>query len=313
MSEPTPRSEFGRDSLAELFAGSSNFIDRMPVLRVALSRAAEVCTADLADISEQPPQVALKRLGAGTAAELLGGTGGHRAVAVLHAPRWNARMVAIADRASVFAMIESMLGGDGTQPPYTPDRPLTRVELSVAKAFFARLGRALESAFAEVAPTSFLVEEVADEIDFAVLGGPHNAVAAGSFQLEALGGSGTILIAITRAALNPLRQVLARVPEKEAPAVDMHWSQHIRTELARTQVMVTAVLDERLSVLGEVASFKPGQVFELNATAHSRVRIECNGERLMWCHVGKAQGRYTLRVDELIDREQEFMDDILAG
>jgi flagellar motor switch protein FliM len=313
MSAPVQRPESGRDSLAELFAGSSNFIDRMPMLRVALSRTAAACTEDLADLSEQPPQLALQRLESGTAAELMGRTDGHTAVAVLHAPKWNARLLAIADRASVFGMIECMLGGDGTQPPYTADRPLTRVELSVAKAFFARVGRALECAFADIAATPFIVEEIATEVDFAVLGGPHNAVAAASFQLDAVVGSGAIRIGVTRAALNPLRQVLARVPEKEAPAPDKYWSQHIKNELARTHVVITAVLDERMSVLGEVASFAPGQVFELNATAHSRVRIECNGERLMWCHVGKAQGKYTLRVDEPIDREQEFLDDILAG
>jgi flagellar motor switch protein FliM len=33
----------------------------------------------------------------------------------------------------------------------------------------------------------------------------------------------------------------------------------------------------------------------------------------MWCHLGKSQGKYTLRVEEAIDREQEFMDDILAS
>ena len=313
MSEPPQRSEFGRDSLAELFAGSSNFIERMPMLRVALSRAAAACTEDLADVSEQPPQLALQRLEGGTAGELLGRDGGHRAVAVLHAPKWNARLLATIDRASAFGMIECMLGGDGTQPPYAADRPLTRAELSVAKAFFARVGRALEIAFADVAATPFLVEEIGHEADYTVLGGPHNAVATASFQLEAGGGAGTVLIAITRATLNPLRQVLAHLPEKAAHAVDTHWSQHIKNELARTHVVVTAVLDERMSVLGEVASFKAGQIFELNATAQSRVRIECNGERLMWCHVGKAQGKYTLRVDELIDREQEFMDDILAG
>jgi flagellar motor switch protein FliM len=43
------------------------------------------------------------------------------------------------------------------------------------------------------------------------------------------------------------------------------------------------------------------------------MRVECNGERMLWCHLGKANGVYTLRVDGFVDREQEFMEDILAG
>ena len=52
---------------------------------------------------------------------------------------------------------------------------------------------------------------------------------------------------------------------------------------------------------------------ELEATPQSRVRVESNGERLMWCDFGKSNGVYTLRVDSFVDREQEFMDDILVA
>ena len=34
---------------------------------------------------------------------------------------------------------------------------------------------------------------------------------------------------------------------------------------------------------------------------------------LIWCDLGKSNGVYTLRVDSFVDREQEFMDDILAA
>ena len=83
--------------------------------------------------------------------------------------------------------------------------------------------------------------------------------------------------------------------------------------VTRAHVVVTAVLDERMGTLGEVAGFEVGQVVELNATASGRVRLECNAERLMWCYLGKSQGKYALRVDELVDREQEFMNEILSS
>ena len=131
--------------------------------------------------------------------------------------------------------------------------------------------------------------------------------------MEAAGRGGEVLIAVTRATLNPIRQALARTPTKQGPAADPRWSQQMQSEVTRAHVMVSAILDERMGVLGEVAQFKVGQVVELNATAHGRVRLECNGERLMWCHLGKSQGKYTLRVDELVDREQEFLNEILSG
>ena len=60
-------------------------------------------------------------------------------------------------------------------------------------------------------------------------------------------------------------------------------------------------------------SFRVGQVLELKATPRTRVHLECDGERMVVCQFGKSNGVYTLRVDDFVDREQEFMNDILSG
>lgn len=313
MSEASARVETGRDSLAELFAGSSNFVERLPMLRVAFERAATACTEELAAAAEQPLQLTLRGIESGVAGDLLSAHDGHSAVGVLHAAKWNARLVLSADRGAVFSIVEAMLGGDGTQPPCAEERTLSRIEVRVAAALFDRIAKALETAFAGIADTTFAVEAISNEIDYDVIGRKNNSIVVARVALEAAGGGGEILIAVTRAALNPLRQALGRMPAKEAPAADARWSQQMESEITRTHVIVTAVLDERMGTLGEVADLQVGQVVEINATAHGRVRLECNGERLMWCHLGKSQGKYTLRVDQPIDREQEFINEILSG
>ena len=313
MSGPTARAETGRDSLTELFTGSSNFVERLPMLRVAFERTAAACTEDLAAAAEQPPLVVLQGIESGTAADLLGAHDGKSAVGVLHAVKWNARLLVSADRDAVFAIVETMLGGDGSHQSQAPDRPLSRIELRVAGAFFDRIAKGLEAGFGAVADTTFAMEATAEEIDYDVIGRRNNSIVVAKFRLEAASRGGEILVAVTRAALNPLRQVLGRTPAKEAPTADVRWSQQMENGVTRAHVMLTAVLDERMGMLGEVAGFSVGQVVELNATSHGRVRLECNGERLMWCHLGKSQGKYTLRVDELVDREQEFMNEILSG
>ena len=313
MLEPGARAEGGRDSLAELFAGSSNFVERLPMLRIAFDSAAVTCTEALASATDMPPQLTLLGIETGIAGDLLDGHNGRSVVGVLHAVKWNARLLVSADRDAVFAIVEAMLGGDGSQPPYGPSRALSRIETRIVGSFFERLGNALCISFAGISDTAFALEGTADEVDYEVIGRRDDPIVLARFRLEAAGRGGEILIAVARAALNPLRQALGRVPTKEAPAADPRWSQQMQNEVTRAHVMVSAVLDERMGDLGEVAQFKVGHVLELNATAHGRVRLECNGERLMWCHLGKSQGKYTLRVDEPIDREQELLNEILAG
>jgi flagellar motor switch protein FliM len=313
MAAAEAKSASERDSLAELFAGSSNFLERVPMLRVALDRAAASCTEQLAAEVDAAFQLTLLALGTGTAGDLLDAHDGKSAVGVLHAAHWNARLFLCADRDAVFTIVEAMLGGDGSQPAYAADRPLSRIETAIVGTVFERLARALGMGFAGLADTSFALEEMVDSIDYDVIGRRNNSIVAAKFRLEAAGRGGEILLAVARAALNPLRQTLGRVPARQSPAADPHWSQQMQNELTRAHVRLSAVLDERMGLLGEVAAFKVGQIVELNATAHGRVRLECDGERLVWCHLGKSQGKYALRVDEPIDREQEFLNEIASG
>jgi flagellar motor switch protein FliM len=313
MSGPIARTQAGRDSLAELFTGSSNFVERLPMLRVAFMRTAEVCTEALEEVSVLPLQVTLQGVVSGIAGDLLEPHNGKSAVGILHAADWGARLLIFAERPAAFAIVEVMLGGDGSQPAYNANRALSRIETRIVGSFFERFGSALSTAVVGIADTSFTLEGMADEIDYEVVGRRDDPIVTARFGLDIGGRGGEIVVAVARAALNPLRQSLGRVPSKEQPSADERWSQQMQSELTRAHVVVSAVLDERMGDLREVAQFKVGHVLELNATAHGRVQLECNGERLMWCHLGKSQGKYTLKVDEPIDREQEFFNEILAG
>ena len=86
----------------------------------------------------------------------------------------------------------------------------------------------------------------------------------------------------------------------------------MQSEVSRTAVSLKAVLEERTVDLGDVAAFEVGQVIELQATPRSLVRLECNGQALFRCHLGQSQGAYMLRVEDVIDEEQEFIDDLAA-
>ena len=55
-----------------------------------------------------------------------------------------------------------------------------------------------------------------------------------------------------------------------------------------------------------------GQVIELQATPRSRVKLTCRGEPLFWCQLGQSNGVYTIKIDEHVDADQEFLNDILS-
>jgi flagellar motor switch protein FliM len=77
-------------------------------------------------------------------------------------------------------------------------------------------------------------------------------------------------------------------------------------------VPLRVVLEERMVTLGEAAEFKVGQVLELQATPHGRIKLEGNEQPLFWCELGQSDGVYNIRIDDVFDPEQEFISDILG-
>jgi len=295
------------------FGPAPNLVERMPMLRVVLERLAEICGENLRGASSQPVHILLKGIDVGPVGDMIAALDGASIAGVLNTPKWDSRLLAVADRAAVFALIEMLLGGDGSQPPYSIERPLTKLETKVMGAFFHRMGQALGTAFAQIAATAVVVEACSERFDFDAVGGRSTQVVVARFRVEVWDRAGEFLLAIPRAVLAPMRETLSRAMAKDAPKIDPVWSQRIQSEIKRTSVSIRAVLDERWITLAEVAALKVGQVMPLNATPSSRVRVECNDQPLLWCQLGKSNGVYTLRVDEFIDPQQEFMDDILFG
>ena len=81
--------------------------------------------------------------------------------------------------------------------------------------------------------------------------------------------------------------------------------------IIRAEVTLRAILDEKSVTLEQIAALKIGQRIELNVTPRSPVKLEANEQPLFWCQLGQSEGNYRLRIENVFDPEQEFLDDIL--
>ncbi|MFM9849245.1 MAG: flagellar motor switch protein FliM [Hyphomicrobiaceae bacterium] len=303
----------GGEALRAIFSAALNRTDRLPALEATLERAATICTDELRNSAVPPPELTFLQVESGVAGDILSPYEGRGVAAVFNAADWNTRLLTVADRACVFAVIEMMLGGDGSQPAHASDRAFTRIELGMMSAFFGRLAQSLEAAFAPIVRTTFTNDGISDRIDFDILGRKTSQAVAARLSLRVWSQTGEILIVIPGAAIEPMRQALGPIAVEETKKADPRWSSQIQDKITRTSVALTAILDERFIPLEDIANLRVGQMLQLGATAQTRVRVECNGEPLLWCQLGKSNGAYTLRVDAPIDRDEEFMNDILAG
>ena len=307
------QTEGHRDALAAIFRCGAAYAERLPMLPVAFERAALACTDELRALSAVRADVKYLGLDSGRAADLLDTAGGDRLTGMLHAAAWDAHLLLSFDRDIIYAYIDLIFGGDGSQPAYAERRPLSRIEIQIARTLLARVAKVLSLAFAPFAPSSFAAEGELGQADADRLGGRSAAVATARYRLETASSSGELRVAIPDAVLTALKPAFARPPPGGTGSADPVWSRQIHTEINRTRLSMRAILEERQRPLVEIAALQVGQVLPLHATARSSLRLDCNGEPLLWCEMGQSNGNYTVRVQGFVDREQEFMDGLLSG
>jgi flagellar motor switch protein FliM len=283
-------------------------VDRLPMLHVIFDRVATHCADGLRHLSASPSYFSVSNIESGRIGDILEYYESNAVAAMFHAVEWDTRILVGFDRDFIFTMVEVLFGSDGTEPPIDEERNFSNIEMRVAQTLFEEAGKALQAAFSQVAPTTFKLERIETRMDFAIIGRRNNLSVVSKLLIQALGRGGEMFVIIPQSALSPMRQALAHVLSGDGAGVDPRWTKQMQGEVQRTRVDLRAILEERLITLGEVAEFKVGQVLELQATPRSQVRLECNGQALFACQLGQSSGSYTLRVEDVIDQQQEFID-----
>lgn len=312
MAKASPTRSAGPQEVSDRLLDAAGIaVERLPLLQVVFDRLGTHCAENLRHMSVSPLYFFMNGIATGRIGEILDGYDGNAIAAVYYAAEWDSRILMGFDRAFISSIVETLFGGDGSEPQLEDDRPFSNIEIRVAEALFGQVAKSLHSSFASVSETAFKFERIETRMDFAVIGRRNNLSVVAKLQLQASDRGGEMFIIIPQSALNPIRQHLSRVISGETSARDPRWAKQIQREVQRADVTLKAVLEERQLTLGDIADLKVGQVLELQATPRSRVKVECNDQALFWCELGQAEGSYTLRVDEFVDHEQEFFNDIL--
>ena len=204
--------------------------------------------------------------------------------------------------ASVFG--ESIAPDVEDEPQVDKPPSRTAIETALVEEFARALGRALEAAFAPLAPLSIAFDRLTTLSDAYALGRRDMPGAAARFSLPMSGGSCECLILIPQSLLLPFRKELER-EAPEPPRADRRWSLSMETEVKQTRLPVTAILEELSMSLGEVAQFHVGDVLPLQSGGFDSVRLECAGRGMFLCKLGQGDGKYRLEIAVPIARDLE--------
>ncbi len=304
------KAETGGASTApeRLFDSAGISIERLPFLRVIFDRLATHCAENARQLSTAPAYFTVSSVKTERIGAVLEAAEGKAIVSMLHAQAWDARIMIGLDNKLVFGLVEALFGGDGSEPPYTENRSLTNIEMRVAQKTLDIIARSLQTALSVIQEMHFKFERLETRMDFAVIAPRNSFGRPGETQFAhpwPLGRDFSWVL--PQAAINPIRQSLSVDHGNDVAAADPRWTKQIESEVSKADVVVQAILEEEGFTLGDIADLKVGNILHLKSTPKSRVKLECNAEPLFWCHLGQAEGKYTLRVDDIYDNEPDFL------
>jgi flagellar motor switch protein FliM len=311
MQPISPTAVISRD-IDRLLNAAGISLERLPMLRLAIDRMATLCSDSFRPMTSSPALFTPTKIATGRIGDILESYAGNVVAAVYYAAEWDSRILLGFDRKFLFTVAEAVFGGDGNEPEMLEERPFSNLELRLAQTIFDQAANALKSSFASVAETPFKFERIETRMDFVTIGRPKNLAVVAKIALKALNRGGEMFVVIPQAALNLMRQNLGQDLVDDGRTRDPRWTKQFENEIRRTEVTLKAMIEERQFTLGDIADLHVGQVLKLQATPKSRIKVECNDEALFWCQLGQGEGSYTVRIEDFVDQEQEFLDDILS-
>ena len=304
-----PESEAARKLSGAMLEHSGFAADRMPGLALALDQFITEAPQALKPLfGEVQRGGSIEPVQTTTLFQAIGDCAGLTAAVFLSSEPPGRVMIALDERIDdlIVATVFGQLITAGAAEPETRP-PRTAIEASLIEAFSKALGRALATAFAPLVPLALGLERVVTLNDAFALGKRDQPAIAARFSLPMNGGPCEGLILFAQALLLPFRKELEREPVEDAPAADSRWSHRMEAEVKQTRLPVTAVLEETLMTLREVAALRVGGVLPLQNSDFNAVRLECAGRGMFLCKLGQGEGRYRLELETPIVEAVEAM------
>ena len=204
----------------------------------------------------------------------------------------------VCDPTLVFAVIDALFGGAGKYHTRIEGRDFSPTEQRVIQRLVEVITAEYGKAWQGVYPLALEYQRSEMQPQFANIATPSEVVVATSFTIEIGDTSGTIHFCIPYATLEPIRDVLYSSAQGDANEPDRRWVNLMKSQIQAAHVELVAALAQAPATVEQLLSFKPGDFIELDL--QHAIQATVDGVPVLECHYGTSNGKYALKVDQLL-------------
>ena len=204
----------------------------------------------------------------------------------------------VLDTGLLYFVIDSLFGGSGSISATKAGRHFTTTEQRI-------IGRLCEMIFADYAkawepvhPMHFELVRSESETRFVNLTGLEETVLTYGFTIESGSSTGRFQICMPLDGIDPIRDVMAREVREKTAISDVRWTERLAAQVASAEIELVAILASVPVTCKELLEMKIGDVIVLDIKPSI---VACaDGIPVLRCRYGNAEGRYAIRVEEVI-------------
>ena len=209
----------------------------------------------------------------------------------------------VCDPPLVFAVIDTLFGGAGKYPTRIEGRDFSATEQKIIRRLLDVIVADYKRAWDGIYPLE--LEYVRSEMQpqFANVATAAEIVVSTSFTLEIGEASGQIHFCIPYATFEPIRDVLYSTMQGGSNAPDRRWINLMTQQIQSAEVELVAELAQAPATVEQLLALKAGDFIELDL--HQAIQAKVAGVPVLDCHYGTSNGKYALKVDQLLAGSRE--------
>jgi len=204
----------------------------------------------------------------------------------------------VCDPTLVFAVIDALFGGAGKYHTRIEGRDFSPTEQRIIMRLVEVVTAEYKKAWVGIYPLELDYQRSEMQPQFANIATPSEIVVATSFTLEIGDTTGTIHFCIPYSTLEPIRDVLYSTIQGDSNEPDRRWVNLLKQQIQSAEVDLVAELATAPATVEQLLSFKPGDFIELDLQPGIQAKVA--GVPIIECHYGTSNGRYALKVDQLL-------------
>lgn len=286
--------------------------DRLPMLDVVFDRMVRLLNTSLRQFSSTNVEAMLQRIDWLRFNEFLDTIELPALIGVARAEPWDNQILVSVDGSLIYCMMDVLLGGRRSRPGRIEGRAYTSIERKMTERLIKVILQNLGQSFDPLAQVDFAFDRLEVNPQFATITRATNAVIRVRVAIEVEKRMGHADIIIPYATLEPVRGKLVQMFMGEKFGNDTVWESHLKSELMRTKLDLTAVLGEMQVPLGEVLNWQKGSSLKLRIDPDTTVMMLSKTTPLFAGRMGQRNDNIAIKIDTDLEAKQELIDGLLS-